>query len=374
MPANGVNYQLLQDVIVDTLRNLPHDEYELMWETPRYEGVHIFQEERRISEGGKGIQRHIILDPDGNAQFVPLFNTKVPNVSSSQRLLFVPWTFLTTNYSWDEREIIMNGPDEVGFINLIRVRRDQSMWGISKLLHNAVFSTPQNSADTVHMYGIPYYLPFLNNGITAAGFTANLIRYQDGSTGTVCAGLDANVDSKWNAYGGTYKTVNNELLRTIRTAIKATRFQGSPLVKTKDGHYSPSFQDARIYTNMLTSTALEDLADKRDDASKPGELLGTMLHSFEGIAYLNKMPIMYIIDLDSETVVNGVGATVNPNSIRCVNWDVLQAYVLSDYWMQEKKPMSQPAQPNLLTVNVDAGGQIICLNRRTVGWTLHNPL
>lgn len=371
MPS-GVNYQQLQDVIVDTLRNLPKDEYELLWLRPKYHGLHIFSEKRRVSEGGKGIQRHVMLGPGGNAQMVPLFNTKQPNVSSNQRLIFVPWTFTTTNYSWDEREIIMNGPDEVGFINLLKFRRDQEMWGFSDLIETQLWSTPQNVSDNLHLLGIPYWLSFLANGSTTEGFNGDIIRYQDGSTGTVKGGLDGSVDTQWNNYAFTYNKFDNTLLRSLRRACRRTHFQGSPLVKEKN--QENSFPETVLYGNDTVVTNIEDLCDKRDDSSAPQDAAGKMLHSYDGVAHFNKMPFQYVFDLDNQSVKNGSSAQVNPQAIYAVNWEVVQAFTLKDYWMVEKKPMVQPAQPNLLTVNLDGGLQIMTLNLHTAGFVGHIPL
>lgn len=378
--ASGVNYQNLTDVIVDTLRNLPRDEYELLFENPSYQGLHIFMKDRRISDGGKGIQRHIITRPDNNAAMVGLFNSKTPNVDSAQKLLFLPWCWFTANYSWDEREIIMNGPDDVGFVNLLRQRRDRDMWAISILLNNQMWNTPVNASDTTNMVGIPAWLPFLSNGQTTVngtvatdgGFGGSVVRYQDGSTGTIIAGLDASSEPTWQSYAGLYNQVDNSLLRSLRIAVRRTHFEGSPLIAHPSGQ-NKTFDEQAFYANNDVVTALEDLGDKRDDSSEPMDLSGRIQHSFDGSIRFNQMPIRYNFLLDSETVAATSGV-INPNSIYCLNWTHIQAWALKDYWMYEKKPMVQPAQPNVLTVNVDGGAQIFCDNRRTAGFHFHLPL
>jgi hypothetical protein len=83
-------------------------------------------------------------------------------------------------------------------------------------------------------------------------------------------------------------------------------------------------------------TELEDLADKRDDNNTPNDLAGKMLHSFDGTVMFNRMPLVYIPQLDGVTVTDSTTASFSPDPIYCVDWTKLQPTVRDGYWMEEK--------------------------------------
>jgi hypothetical protein len=99
-----------------------------------------------------------------------------------------------------------------------------------------------------------------------------------------------------------------------------------------------------------------------------------MLHSFDGVVHFNRMPVVYIPQLDGLTVVDGGGNAFHPNPIYAVDWSKLQPIVQEGYWMEESKPMVDRGQHTTFTVFLDGSHNNLCINRRTTGFVMHNAI
>ena len=365
----GVNNNQLKDLLATTLKDLPKGQFEVMWDSQNYEFCHIYQAQRRQIDGGTSIQRNVILNRLGNAKYRQLFDTDNPSVENVQHTIDVPWTQLSTDYSWDKLELLRQKSSKKGFISLIEGRRTERMWDLAELIEERGWQTPTSATSTLFPYGIPYYINFLDDGVTTGGFKGKTIRYQGGTTGTIAAGIDAATETKWRSYGDIYSNVDNSLLRKLRQAVRRTRFRPAPFVNKpgKDGVGSP----IKLYANDDTVTELEDLSDKRDDNNTPDDLAGKMLHSYDGVAHFNRMPIQYIPQLDGYTVTGGSGTVNTPDPIFCVDWSKLQPVVQDGYWMEEGEPMVDRGQHTTFTVFLDGSHNNLCINRRTCGFVMH---
>lgn len=368
----GVDAAALTDLIATTLRDLPKGEFEVMWDSQQYEFCQIYQEHRRKIDGGTSIQRNAILDRFGRARYRRLYDTDQPTVDQGQFVINVPWTQLSTDYSWDVLELMRNKNSSKGFINLLESRRVERMWDLAELIEQRGWNTPTSATDTLYPYGIPYYINFLDNGVTAGGFSGKTVRYQNGTTGTIVAGIDGVAEPKWNNYGDTFTKIDNSLLRKLRSAVRRTRFKPAPFAikPGQDKVGSP----IKLYAADDVCTELEDLADKRDDDNQPKDLAGKMLHSSEGCVYFNKMPVVYVPQLDGYTVTAGGGEAFAPNPIYCVDWSKLQPVVQEGYWMEESAKIPDRGQHTTYTVFLDGSHNNLCINRRTAGFVLHNPI
>lgn len=369
----GVDNTALADLLATTLKDLPKGQFEVMWDSQNYEFNNIYQKNRRRIDGGTSIQRNVMLDRNGRAKYRRLYDTDQPSVDNNQFTIDVPWTQLSTDYSWDVVELLRNRNSAKGFIDLIESRRLERMWDLAELIEEAGWNTPTSATDNLFPNGIPYYINYLANGATTGGFTGQTIRYRDGSTGTICAGIDAAVESKWRNYGDIYTNVDNGLLRKLRSAIRRTRFRPSPNVQApgNDAVGSP----IKFYASDTTVTELEDLADLRDDNTGPKDLANKMLqHNFEGTVMFNRIPIQYVPHLDGVTVTDGGSNAFSPEPIYCVDWSKLQPVVQEGYWMEEGEPITDRGQHTTFTVFLDGSHNNLCINRRSVGFVLHKTI
>lgn len=366
----GVDISALNDLLLTTLKDLPKGEFEVMWDSNQYTFCKIYQEHKRTIDGGTSIQRNVILDRAGRARYRRLYDTDQPTVDQTQFTINVPWTQIGTNYTWDVLELLHNKNSTKGFIRLLQSRRVERMWDLAELIETRGWATPTSASDNLYPFGIPYYLNFLNDGATTGGFFGHTVRYQGGTVGTVVAGIDGAAQPKWNNYADVYTKVDNTLLRKLRSAVRLTRFQPAPMVE-KPGNDKVGSVIA-LYAGNDICTEMEDLGDKRDDASQPKDLAGKMLHNHEGTVYFNRMPLQYINQLDGYTVTGGSGTANTPNPIFCVDWSKIQPVVHEDYWMEESKPITDRGQHTTLSVFLDGCHNNLCINRRTAGFVLHN--
>lgn len=366
----GVAASALTDLIATTLKDLPKGQFEIMWDSQNYEFNNIYQKHRRRIDGGTSIQRNMILDRNGRAKYRQLYDTDTPSVDNDQFTIDVHWTQLGTDYSWDVVELLRQKNSAKGFIDLIESRRAERMWDLAELIEEKGWSTPTNSTDRLNPFGIPYYINYLNDGISAGGFSGQTVRFTDGTTGTVVADLDGAVNPKWRNYADVYTDVDNGLLRKLRSAIRRTRFRPAPNVRApgNDSVGSP----IKFYASDTTMNNLEDLADLRDDNTAPKDLANKSLqHDFEGTVMFNRIPMQYVPHLDGVTVVDGGSNNFATEPIYCVDWTKIQPIVQEGYWMEESEPMTSRGQHTTFTVFLDGSHNNLCINRRTAGFVLH---
>jgi len=359
----------LVDLIATTLADLPKQYFEVAWDHTDYEFCRIYQSERMEVDGGTQIERKVMLDNSGNARYRRLFDVDTPSVGDVMTTITVPWCQLTGHYSWDELEIMRNASSAKGFIRLMEVRRTDGLWALANLIEERGWKAPATSTDDLYPYGIPYYLNHLTAGSTTAGFNGQTIRYEDGNTGTTCAGIDASTESKWRNYAAIYSNVDNALLRTFRTAFLKTKFKAPIFVNDPSQKRNAA---KRIYADADVCVRLQELADAKDDNHRGKEVLGNIRMDDGGLVYVNRLPVIYQDQLDGFT---DPATDTETAPIYCVNFEKLIPYVQDGYWMREKEPMDGGvAQHTVFTVFLDGSHNNLCVNRRTLGFVIHKAI
>ncbi len=348
------------DLLRTTLRDLPRDKFEVMWTYQRYEFNNIFETKKVIIDGGTSIKRNVFLDHTGQAKFRQMYDVDSVNVANVHKEIDVPWSQLSTQYSWDEVELKTQMNSAKGYISLVKTRVTDALWAWADLIEERGWQTPTSATDTLYPYGIPYYLNRLTTGGTTGGFEGKTITYGDTNTATVCAGIDAAVEAKWRNWADVYTVVDNSLLKKFRTAFRNTRFFPPRFIK------NPGQDDQTnrvIYTEGSVYDSLGDLLDKRDDRNTPVDLMGSVKIRINdnGVPFVNGHPVVYIPYLDNDSF----------GEIYAVDWSKMQAIVQDGYWMVEKEPMKSPTQHTVLVVYIDGRCAILCINRRTAGFVLH---
>jgi len=356
----GVAMEDHVDLLATTLRDLPKNRFEVMWTYQRYEFNRIFDTKKISIDGGTSIKRNVVLDHTGQAKFRQMFDIDAVNVAHVHKEIDIPWTQLSTQYAWDEVELMTQMNSKKGYISLIKSRVADSLWAWADLVEDRGWTTPTSATDNLYPYGIPYYLNKLNATITTAGFSGQTIRYGDGSTGTTCAGISALTEPKWRNYADVYTTVDNSLLKKFRKAFRLTRFFPPRFINNpgQDNEY-----DRVVYAGGDEYDALGDLLDKRDDNHTPQDLMGGVKVRINdnGVPFINGHPVVYVPVLDDD----------DDDPIYAVDWAKIKAVVQDGYWMKEKAPMESPTQHTVLVVYVDGRCCIMCTNRRTCGFVLH---
>lgn len=358
----AVNNAQLLDLIATTLPDLPQGEYETMWDDTDYPFTNMYNKHRRQIDGGTNIERNVVLDKTGRARYIQLYQTEDPSVQQLHTKITVPWVQFRNSMSWDRLEILRNKSSTKGFINLLETRRSECLWDLVEMFEGRGWLAPGSATDVLNPYGIPYYLNMLDAGSTEAGFNGQTIRYTGGTTGTICAGIDADSEAKWRNYAAVYTKIDNGFLRTMRRACLATNFKAPPGVKeTGAGGRSNMTQ---LYAGIDNMVELQDLLDKRDDNNGGKDLAGRALAESEGVITFNRIPVCLAPQLD--------GVTYSP--IYAVDWRKFQPLVQDGYWMNEGEPMMDRSQPSVVTVFIDSSHQNLCVNRRSAGFVLHTAI
>lgn len=352
----------LLDLVASTLPDLPSQDLEVAWDDPEYEWTRIMQKERMEVDGGTTIDRYLMLDPTGNASYCRAYDTDNPTVGNVLKKISVPWTRLKTSYSWDVFEILQNKNSAKGFINLLQTKRIDGLWALAKLIEERAWITPTSVSDDLYPYGVAYYLNMLDAGATTAGFNGQTIRYQDGTTGTVCAGLDASLNPKWKNYAALYTAIDNAFLRSFRLAFMATKFKAPIIINDPS---QKGYGQRRIYTGMDEVVDLQALADARDDNHSGNDVLGNIKIGDDATVYINRLPVYHIAEIDSTTY----------SPIYTIDFGFFKPFVHADYWMKETEPMSGGvSQHTAMTVFLDGAHNNLCKNRRRAGFVMHTAI
>jgi len=358
----------LADLIATTMEDLPEQYFEVMWDNQDYEFCRIYQTERMEVDGGTSIKRKVMLDDTGNARYRRLFDTDEPAIGDVMQTIDVPWTQIGTHYSWDKVEIMRNKNSAKGFIRLMEVRRIDGLWSLAKLIESRAWKTPNSSTDDLNPYGVPYYINMLDADSTTAGFSGKTIRFQDGTTSYTCAGLSADTYDEWRNYAAVYTEVNNTLLKTFRKAFMLTRFKAPIFVNDPAQKRNAA---KRVYVDADTACSLMELADMRDDNHTGKDVLGNIRVDETGLVYINRLPVIYIPQLNDVTDLV-TSDTTSP--IYCIDFEKFIPYVQDGYWMEESEPMTDRGQHTTFTVFLDGAHNNLCVNRRQAGFVIHKPI
>ena len=366
----GVRNSALADLIAVTLDDLPKQYFEVGWDDHRYEFCRIYQTERMEVDGGEQITRVLMLDHTGNARYRRLYDTDAPNVQDVVTTIRVPWVQIGTNYSWDKLEILRNKNNAKGFVKLMKLRRTDGLWALANLIEQRAWMTPSTSTDDLYPYGVPYYINMLTKGITTAGFNGQTIRYQDGLTGTICAGVDASLaaNAKWRNYAFTYSAIDNVLLRSFRLAFMYAKFR-APIFLNDPAQKRNAAK--RVYTHFQNVAELMDLADAKDDFHRGKDVLGNLRVQDDGLVLLNRLPVVPIDELNGATDPEQ-GTTTDP--IYCIDFEKFIPYVQEGYWNEESEPMTDRGQHTTYTVFLDGSHNNLCTNRREAGFVGHKAI
>lgn len=369
----GIANADLIDLIATTLPQLPEQYFEVMWTNNDYEACRIYQRDRMEVDGGTSIKRKVMFNNTGNARYRRLFDTDDPAVSDVMTEIDVPWTQIGTHYSWDILELKRNQSAR-GFIRLLETRRIDGLWSLADLIEERFWMTPDSETDDLHPYGVPYYINMCNVGTTGVGWNGQNVVFQDRAITRTCAGISTLTESKWANAAGTYTAVNNAMLESFRTLFMMTKFK-APLILNDPAQTRNAAK--RVYANLETTVKLQVLADARDDFHRDKDVLGNIRIDDSATVYLNRLPVVYISELDGTSVAptGAAAATMTVDPIYCVDFEKFIPYVQDGYWMEETEPISGGVtQHTTFTVFLDGSHNNLCVNRRKAGFVLHKPI
>jgi len=299
----------------------------------------LMTRERITIESGTALQWNIVVRNSGAARSVGLFNVDAPNVSDVMQTATAPWRFLTTNYSFDEKEPLMNGGASQ-IVDLIKVRRNDAMTSLPELCE-AISWRNSGSTTSLDFFGIPYYVVY--PGSVAAGTTGGFLGGDPAGFTAGAGGLASATYDRWNNYTCSYTSVTKtDLIKKMKRANRLTNF----VAPTPGAPYGGA-QDYGYYTNIEVITLLEDALEAQN------QNLGKDLNSMDGAVLFARRPVEYVSQLDS----------VAGNPVYGLDWSTMQFVIQSGRFMKEKI-VTSPTQHDVVNVHVDTSMQLRCTNRR----------
>jgi hypothetical protein len=314
-----------------------------------------FAKEKVQIASGTSIERNIVLDHNGNARHVRLYQKTAINQGDTQKKITAPWVQAQSHYSYERREALRNRKPAM-YINLLKSKRIDGMVSLAELLEERAWKTPDSAADDLNPRGLPYWLVKAGSGVSSTGgFIGKTVVYGDASTTTVIGGIDANTESRWRSYAATYDNITSTgtFIPNLRRAFYATQFK-SPMIASdlKEGPLSKY----RLYFGLDSLVAYDELV-----TNKNNDNLGADVGKFHGVTAFNRVPCIYAPTLDADADVPVYG----------INHAKFYPIVQEGDWLRESEPMTDVEQHNVITTFIDSSYQFFCQNRRQAGFVLH---
>ena len=295
----------------------------------------LLQKEKVAFGSGYGMQYNVMTGTSGAAKDVGLYEVDNVNVSDVMQTATVPWRHMTTNYAIERREIAMNtGAAQI--VDLVKIRRHDSMVDLAKHLESRFWSRPASSSDNKQMYGVPYWIVY-NSSDGFTGLTPGSSDFSD------VAGLNPSTYDQWRNYSATYTTVSStDLIRKWRKAATFTKFM------TPHPNNPYGGDRAGYYTNYDVIGPLEEVLEAQNDN------LGNDIASKDGKLLFRQVPVTWVPHLEDFT----------GDPIYGINWGVFKPAFLSGEYLREEGPNKASNQHTVFQTHVDLTMNTICYDRR----------
>jgi hypothetical protein len=301
----------------------------------RYEVLpRIMKKDKILIEDGTQIQRLLMVKDAGSARNVGLYSKDEYNTVDVMQEVNIPWRHSTNNYSYDQRELAMNGgPSKI--VDLLKVKRTAAMLADAELKEADFWSKPVNSGDKLPIMGVQYWI--VRN--PTEGFTG-------GAPSGFSLGAGGLLHDNWKNWSAAYTNITrDDLIRKMRKATRKTKFE-SPV--DIDDYRKGAGQQYRIYMNEATIDSFEVLAENQNDN------LGVDLNSMDNSTTWKKSPLRYIPALDDDT----------QNPIYMLDWSDISPIFLKGWWLRENSPKEIYDRHTVIKVDIDSTWNLLFTDRR----------
>jgi hypothetical protein len=358
----------LSGLIGTTHTKYPKQELTVAWDDHRFEAARILNRDNMKKQGGTSITGKALLSQTGNARWVDFYEKDQLGQGETLHEFTMPWKRFTTNWSWDELEILMNAKDPEGFIDLAKVKEVQAMWNLAKLFEDSFWVAP-TSKSSKELRGLRYFIRAMNKDTTTDGFVGQTVRYGDATTETDNAGIDASVHANWRNWAALYTAVNAALIKTLRTAFLYSGFK-APLGATQFEVRKAAKR--RIYTGFGVKADLFDYLDAKDDVHQSKEAFGRMVVTEGTDMLINGHDVIAIDALTGDTDPE---TSDTMDSIYCVDFAHFYPVTYSGYWMKVTGPIhGGTIQHTTFTMFKDGACNCWCDSPRAAGFIVHKAL
>jgi hypothetical protein len=308
----------LADLVALTLRELgPNKWTDIAYDLQEHVALPKLLKKNKVGFGsGYGFQFNVNVTTAGSARMTGLYETDEVNVVDTM--------------------VIKMNRTPARIVELIKVRRANSMMDLAALLENQFWSKPADSSNVQDLFGVEYWIvPSATqgfNGTDPSGFTAG------------AAGIASATYANWANWTDDYTAVSqDDLVTKLRLAAYKTSFK-SPVA-------TPSYNTGDrygFYTNYDVVSQMERLLMAQN------ENLGNDIASKDGQTLFRKIPVTAVPKLDADTT----------DPVYGINWGVFGFVFLEGEYMSETGPFKSPKQHKVLEVHTDLTVNIVCRDRR----------
>lgn len=282
----------------------------------------------------------VLVQAGNNARFVGIGEKDVADVLDGIAKAQVPWSHFTSNWSYDEKEIAMQGTEKK-VVDLILTRRAMDTVDVAAKLEDAFWGRPASATDVKTPLGLQYWI------------VVNATKGFNGGApyGSTVAGINCTTYDTWRNWTAQYTAVTKaDFCKLIREGMVKTKFQ-SPI--TLPSAPASGQKMWGMYCGYALLSALEDLLEAQNDN------LGNDIAPKDGMVMFRRNQVDYIPQLDA------LDAGTPKMPFYGINWSAFQVVGLRGEFWKETKPLRSGTQHSSWTAHRDLSFQIKCLNRRT---------
>jgi len=311
----------------------------------------IMKRDKVQFDGGKMISKNIMVDNSQAARNTSLYEKDSMNVADIMKTIETPWRHTTTNYTFERREMSMQG-GKTKIVDLMKVRRTDAMLALIELMEKNFWGAPADSNDTKTPFGVKYWInkaDSLSAGVSNAGFDSGNPSWDPGK------GPGGLSHPKWKNWVGKYAAVSkNDLILHMRRAHRKIGFK-SP-VDVPD-YRKGKGKTYRIYMDLETIEKMEKLGEQQN------ENLGRDLAPYDDEMTFRRHPLVWSPQLDPGDEEDG-GVGNKAGDIYFINFAWFYPVFLRGEYLREDKPEKSPVQHTVFVTHIDLSWNVICNDLR----------
>jgi len=326
----------------------------------------LFGKERSLYQGGKTIEKEVMVTESTTAQDVGAYQTFDPDVQHFMAVATQRWAGTGDSYVLDDIENAMNS-GAAKIVDMVKVRRQGCMLGIANRVEETFSATPLATA-TASPMGIPSYVCEIAEA--GEGFYGGLPRNHATNYGTAVSGItplatgsgtssilpatdDATYKTRWRNYcagGAGYYLgeVDTTCVKTMSKAFLKIRFF-SPR------HMADLANDENPVSRLRIFAGTNPVIEFASLARAGNDQLGADVARYDNKTVFNGIPIEYLPVLDAQTTLT--------DPIYMLDFNHLYPVIQTGFELKEYvRP--QPQQPTVTAVYTLLRWNLICTDRR----------
>jgi hypothetical protein len=308
----------------------------------------LFKKDKIMFQSGRGVQRNLMTRTPDAAKYVGYMDVDSPNFEDLMEQISVSWCDVTTNYTWDRRDMLVNrGKAQV--FDLMKAKRYGALLSLVEKLEDKFFAAP-DAADPTVPWGLQYWL-VKYTGAGTAGFNGG---YASGFTTAAGVDLSKPGNSNYKNYNVKYVSVTKgDLIKKLRDMAFYTKFK-TPIAV--DSYTSASILTSyRILLNRPTMSTIEEIGESQNE--NLGRDIYPMGGNQGGPLTFNGSPFRVCQALDADTT----------NPVYFFNTDTFITPVLEGVYLYEHEAEKVAGMHNKYAVYTDLRHNYLCIDRRRNG-------